>query len=407
MRAARAKAPPSTIRHPGVLLYRLATGTLAGHVDPEVLQRTEWETVEWDRVLRLALLENAVPSLHEGLVAHPEVRVPPALRQQLDWLTLAWTLKLALLERRIGEAAARLAGAGIEATLLKGAALALTVYGGFRRRPMADVDLLVDESMAADAHRILQQDGWRPVELPIPATAWDEHHHLAPLADTTGSGLRLEVHRSPLEAGHAFIIDGDMMRHDARAVTVGGASLLVPEPHVHAVHAAMHFAWAHRFDSGGLNAVRDLLTLHDAGVLDWGRLAVVARETSAERCTYWTLRLAQATVGLPVPDGVLAALAPPLGARTLRMLEHHFLSVMFRERSACPSVQLRKRLWALGLGLPTVRDDAPVWLGGEDVRQRQGSVGTALSTVTNHLRRAPDWSRYAAGMIGSALEATS
>ena len=62
---------------------------------------------------------------------------------------------MAILEKRAIESVEALNAAGIEVALLKGAALASTVYGSFGARPMNDVDVLVHPDRADDAKRLL------------------------------------------------------------------------------------------------------------------------------------------------------------------------------------------------------------------------------------------------------------
>lgn len=395
-------------RSPAEFLHALLGGHPAAPAVDCVAATRAWSPREWERLLGLAMLENAVPLLRSELAAHPDLAVPPIVRARIDGLAFAWTLRLAQLERRLGESLRILAGAGIEVMLLKGAALAATVYRGFVDRPMADVDLLVDPAHAAEAQALLCAAGWAPVEMGAPATAWDHHHHLRPLEDRRGSGLRLELHVDVVEGVHPFGLDADLMRRDVRAVDVGGVRVAVPEPHVHALHVAVHFAWSHRCESGGLNAMRDIARLHARGLLDWERLVALARETGAERCCYWLLRLARRTVGLPVAESVLASLAPDAAPRRLRVLEHHLHRLMLRERGACPSVLLRRRLWAAALGVQgESRGTASVWqeLASAQSAPAQGASAGAWDKLSRHVRRVPHWSQYAAGMLNSALQA--
>ena len=75
------------------------------------------------------------------------------------------------------------ADAGIDVFVLKGAALLHTLYGDPGRRPMTDVDLLVDESRRAALATILEKGGYRPAPF-YPdtfsngVTILDIHNHL-------------------------------------------------------------------------------------------------------------------------------------------------------------------------------------------------------------------------------------
>lgn len=386
------------------VLYRLVAGQPG--VPPGALPIDGWGPADTQDLTRLALLENATAVLHARLSALPCSFLPADARTQIGNLALAWTLKLRLLERRLGEAVTLLAAHGIDVTLLKGAALAQTVYRGFVDRPMADVDLLVDASRARQAHALLREHGWARIETAMPDVAWDEHHHLTPLSDLSGSGLRLELHTAPLEPGHPFALGASELRATASLVPLNGAQVRVPEPHLHAVHAAVHFTWSHRFESGGLNAMRDLMALHAAGALDWDTLVSTARASRAEHCCYWALRLARATAGLAVPDAVLADLRPAHGARALRVLERHLTQVMFRDPTACPSVVLRRRLWAAALCIPhRARVTDTVWAAVQSAGRGQAAANTAAQRVASVIRRLPRWSRYAAGLMGSAMQA--
>ncbi|HSE95650.1 MAG TPA: nucleotidyltransferase family protein, partial [Methylomirabilota bacterium] len=66
----------------------------------------------------------------------------------------------AILFRRAARVLRTLGDAGIEALVLKGAALALAYYGDPGLRPMADLDVLVRPGAAAVASDVLRRCGW-------------------------------------------------------------------------------------------------------------------------------------------------------------------------------------------------------------------------------------------------------
>lgn len=82
--------------------------------------------------------------------------------------------------------------AGIDVTLLRGAATVLRARGDVGLRPMNDLDLLVRESDREAAGRNLRADGWRAEAAPGPRRALD-----AAEAYTNGEGRRLVVHWRP------------------------------------------------------------------------------------------------------------------------------------------------------------------------------------------------------------------
>jgi hypothetical protein len=362
--------------------------------------------IDWSRVADLAVRENAAAVLWGAIESARELDIPAPVRTRIRGLALAWTLKLRLLERRLHESIDALVDAGIDVMLLKGAALAVSAYPSFVHRPMADLDLLVNADRVSDAHRLMQATGWVVESSAHPAEAWNGHHHLPPLADTRGSGLRLEIHAAPLAPGHSFRMDQQSLRSTAKSVRVGRARVSVPEPHVHVVHSAIHFAWAHAFESGALNAFRDIAILSTADGFSWERLERVARETRSETSVYWTLRLARRLAGLVVPSSVLDRLAPPLGERTLSVLEHHFAHIICRTAYACPSVALRRRLWATALGSHV----EPYEFNRGD-RGVHGRVAFAAVLVgrrlASQLCRLPVWSYYCLGLLRAAVEVSA
>jgi hypothetical protein len=357
----------------------------------------------WDRIIALALAENAVTVLHNRVSAVPPPQIPPEARERIERLALIWSFKLRLLERRLIESVAILSDAGIDVILLKGAALALTAYRGFVDRPMADIDLLVDPAKAELAWDLMRQAGWVFIDSGHPVGAWKNHHHLPPLSDTSGSGLGLEIHVAPLPEDSPFQMGFHELLKSTSELKIGAVSVRVPEPHIHAVHVCIHFAWSHRFMDARLNVFRDLAALHSAGTLSWEALVKAAHRTRSETCCYWALRLARALTSLPVPDDVLAELSPSLSERLLSVLEHHISQLVLRSDRACPSVGLCERMWALSLQVKRPRPVEPARWKVSQEKDSQGSLRGPLRRVGAHILRAPRWSRYVASLLSPAF----
>ena len=350
--------------------------------------------------MAFALLENSVTLLDDRVSLVPESLLSAEERGQIGRLALIWTFKLKMLERRLKESLGVLSRAGIDVILLKGAALAVTTYRSFTERPMADIDLLVDPARGREAYELMQQNGWMFNSTAHPNDAWDNHHHLPPLSDTNGSGLRLEIHVAPIPPGHPFKLDFASVTSTAQRFALGGTQILVPENHVHAVHSAIHFAWSHRFESGGMNAFRDLAALESSGRFSWTRLVEVARQTGAEACCYWTVRLARSLTGLAVPEEVLRELAPPISEPFLSLLEEHFSQLVLRSERACPSVALRYRLWAFGLqDSSSVKEESLQW--DAEVRANPPRRPRVLRRVASHVQRVRQWSLYLASLLAA------
>ena len=396
---------PSDCREASVFLRIAATPSVNSPDWSRSLNTAQ--PLDWERIIALALSENAITVLQNRVSILPPHLIPSEARERIERLALIWSFKLRLLERRLIDSVAILSVAGIDVILLKGAALALTTYRGFIDRPMADIDLLVDPTAAQHAWDLMLQSGWVCDNSEHPDGAWTNHHHLPPLTDTHGSGLRLEIHVAPITGDNPFQMDFRDLLEGSSKLNLDGVRVYAPEPHLHAVHACIHFAWSHRFTGGRLNIFRDLAALRAAGTLSWPEFVEAAHRTRSEACCYWTLRLARALTGLPVPSGVLAALSPPLGDRVLSVLEQHISQLVLRSDAACPSVGLRDRLWAFSLQVKRPRPvEAARWRVVPEM-DSHGSVRGPLRRVGAHILRAPVWSRYVASLLPAAFELSS
>jgi hypothetical protein len=206
-----------------------------------------------------------------------------------------------------------LAAEGLDALLVKGAALALTVYPDAAVRPMSDLDLLV---RGADRDRVvvaLVRAGF------VDRSPADRPHSGALLGETllvARSGAMetlVEVHTT-LDKLVARPIDEPDLFARARPAP-GLPHLLVPAPEDHALLVALHAA-GHDFHHP--LAFLDLELLLRAG-LDTGALVARARAWRLETVMWIILSLLREQGGASVPDTLLATFEPgPLRRALLR-----------------------------------------------------------------------------------------
>src|SRR5690606_28605623 len=133
------------------LVYAIA-GVAGGGTPPQAPPASR--PFSWELVMALAERERAVAALHEYVKTIPAdgSASRPSAEQwaRLQRSTVMDAMAMSHLELRLHELVAAYAAAGISVMLLKGAALAVTVYPSFARRPMADLDLLVAPERAAE-----------------------------------------------------------------------------------------------------------------------------------------------------------------------------------------------------------------------------------------------------------------
>jgi hypothetical protein len=331
----------------------------------------------WPDLLLLAQREQAVIALRDYSMQHPALVASPEWAHRLALVVLDAQRRLHAARRRLEETTVALNAADVTPVLLKGAALAATVYGGWSRRSMRDIDILVSPEALVTASAAAKQSSWVS-DTSLPGeSVYLRHHHIPPLLDGRGSGLRLEIHRSPLPSDNPFRIEPEEIAAGCRPVAIGEGRALVMDPIHHAVHLAIHLVWSHELRAGAWNAFSDLHALLDAGQLDWPRLAATATRWRAGSCLYWTLRLARSLTGLDVPDEILRELSPAASRLMLDRLERHFQAPLLQVDAVCPPVRLHRTLWSAALQPRQQGHGAKrPWSGPRDVGVARGESPT-------------------------------
>jgi len=371
---------------------------------PALLEAARNPDLDWDRALWLAEREKATLALWDAVRALPAGSIPAERLHRLHRLAVVSEFRMLRLEGHLRQVLSVLGEAGIEVVLLKGAALATSVYGSFRDRPMYDLDLLVRPEQADRAWDLLRQAGWIHDAVECPTEFYNGHHHLAPLDDPAGTGLSIEIHTAPWRG--AVELAADTVWMEARRVEVGGQVAWVPRSEHLLLHLASHFAWGHLLRSSAWRTLRDLRQLIAHGAVDWDEVVRIARESKGQTCCFWALRLARGVGGAPVPERVLRDLQPPRPAVILGMLERHYLSGLFALAPArCPSTALERALWTAGI--------APRWSGHGTTRPwERDRIFLDLTTdqkplrpvdrLRAHLGRAAAWVQYLRFLLGSS-----
>jgi hypothetical protein len=371
---------------------QLLLRTAGGSANDDALRALLAQPLDWAKVGWLSELERATPVVWRRLQT---LGVPlPAEAHAVQRLAMVAEFRMSHLQERLLAALDTLAAAEADVVLLKGAALALTVYGSFVARPMSDVDVLVAPADAVRARDALLGAGWIAAPSAIAPEFYDGHQHLPPLVDAQRTGTQLELHTSLFFEGHPFLLSADDIRRRAERIVVQGREALVPSVHDQLLHLCLHFAWSHMMATGAWRTFRDLDALLHTHRVNWAeftRLAVASRGGSA---CYWTFRLARRVAGIAVPADVERALAPPEPEFARERLEQHFTYDLLPTEHICPSLWVTYTMWQLGL--------RPRWSGHGRVRPWDradellvGERPRRLKRVLQHVRNAGSWTRYA------------
>ena len=297
----------------------------------------------WPWFIAVAEMERATRVVWERFVALGVQPQPPTNGLQLEQLATIAAFRAEHLRARLEETLEVLSQAGIHVVLLKGAALATTVYRSFIERPMGDLDLLVAPQDAERAHKIVQSAGWTWDETAFPFSRYAGHHHLPPLDDSAGTGVRLELHTGIAIDGHPFSLDLASLGSRGHTLKIGSTTTTVPCVEHLLLHEAVHFAWSHVLSFGAWRTARDVQLM--SGMLEWETFIDEARRHRAESCAYWTLALSRLLSGAEVPDSVLARTKPPMGSLAQHILERHFIFHLLPIEDEWPSQRLRRSMW--------------------------------------------------------------
>jgi hypothetical protein len=131
---------------------------------------------EWHALLSKAETEGMAPLLRKHL-REAEAPYPVSVRRSLNVLYEHHKHKAQIRFALLKEVIEILRSNGLRPILIKGAALAYTLYYDPTLRPMRDIDLLLDKSEVDHAQALLRESGFTQSPLPIPK----DHHHLPSL----------------------------------------------------------------------------------------------------------------------------------------------------------------------------------------------------------------------------------
>jgi hypothetical protein len=260
----------------------------------------------WRAAGALAECERLGPLMHRLLSGHRIA--PPDREEQFRLAYRQSALRNRLLLRELAACLRACARAGIEVIVLKGAALAETLYGDIALRPMLDLDLLVRADDRAAVCRVLHQLGYVQTPASGRSGALDADSDLL-FSKLAGATTHVDLHWRlfDLPDHRGGRMDAEWLWCSAQEARIAGVTTLRLGAEAQVLHLAGHLAMA---DGGpGLLWRNDLVTLlaHHAA-LDWEALIAGAeRHDIAPLLRQVLLELADQW-DASIPDRALARL---------------------------------------------------------------------------------------------------
>lgn len=264
---------------------------------------TAWKSwaavVDFDRLD--AGSQRLLPLLYKNLtdqnVRHPVLDVYKGF-YRMNWY------KNRLLCHRITQVLRLLNDHGIDALLLKGAALVSLYYKDWALRPMNDFDLLVEQDRIPKAIGLLRQNGWRPSES-LPDEADFQTRHACTLTDD--SGIEFDLHWRILHESGCQEMD-DAFKQSAMRIDFCGVPVSVLSHTDQLFHVLIHgVRW---------NAIAPLRWVPDAIMIsreaeshiDWRRLLQEARHRRLVVSLKKSLTHLYREFAAPIPGNVIEAM---------------------------------------------------------------------------------------------------
>lgn len=268
------------------------------------------------------------------------------------------------LDRAATDAITALEHAGVEALLLKGSALAQTLYAPDRQRSYYDVDLLVAAPRLTVAAAVLSQLGYHNVARAqgIEDVGAAPHAELWTRLDDAFGNVSIDLHRKLAGCSAHDERIWELLRAGAQEIEVNGRNCLTLSDAGLALHLALHLA---QHGTADVKATSDLRLGLDRWPPEvWREASALAVELGGDESFAAGLRL--------IPEGELTADALGIGGgeRVLRDLEQ--------------------------------RDSRPRGTFHLEALTHAGTVSERLGILRRSLLPSPNWIRWEMAWAGSS-----
>jgi hypothetical protein len=304
----------------------------------------------WSPLLSTLVLER-LTGLATAAAEVGRLRLPGGLAEdqllEAQRNAMLWSLSL---ERKLVSLAAVLQSASIDVVVLKGPAVAHTVYPDASWRPFGDLDLLVRTRDWDRTTTLLGDLGMRR-RLPEPRPGFDKRFGKA-AAFIDRDGAEIDLHRTLTPGPFGLWIDTDELVDRAVSFEIGGRRLRRLDDTALLLHASLHasLGWWPPL----LWTLRDVAQCALFATVDWTDLAALAGRWRLGPVLAHSFQSAMATFDLALPEESGSFLATRSRRQDRRLLEAYTTDRRRRGGTAVATIQalpdIRSKasyLWAL------------------------------------------------------------
>ena len=197
--------------------------------------------------------------------------------------------------------------------VLKGPALARSIYPTRELRPYGDLDLVVHETDGVRTGAMLQAYGFAETAYAAEdarrarAGYVSRNTALHRIFTSHDGQVKVELHLDPLQLGLKPTSEAERWQRALPIPGIDHALMLAPEDQL--IHLSVH-AHKHGFDRLIWLKDIDLLIRTHGRTLNWQRVLEVARSEGVRSSVWYTMRLTALTLGTEVPAHAVSRLAP-------------------------------------------------------------------------------------------------
>ena len=270
--------------------------------------------LDWDRVMYKSYGHKLTALLYRHL-KDPEngEAVPTSVMAQLRATYLGNVAKNLCFQTELRSALDALRAQNIPVIVLKGAALAGSVYVDVGLRPMVDMDLLVPEECVFTAQAIVQGLGYKPVGTRAEQEDFEQNHRHLPLLRGVRKPVAFEIHRHVMRRDSELYFDITGFWSRAQQVLVAGTKAWGLAPEDLLIHLSINFVLDRRF--GSLMSLGQLCDIAETtrvygDIIDWTELIREVSHSNLATPVFVGLYIAQQVLGAQVPEYALRRLEP-------------------------------------------------------------------------------------------------
>jgi len=279
-----------------------------GETEINIDKLQQFSTKDWNKIVEIAVKHNTAPLLYYRIeMSEFAEYVPTEIMQKLQRIYFEQLCRNMKIYHEISKLLNRMDGK-IPVIVLKGAALAITVYPNIALRPMSDIDILVKKEDLKKTEQILLELGYSSVFKDNFEFNDEKQHHLPPYMK---DDIVIEVHWSIERPYGPVEIRNNKIWENAFHAEIYKSKGLILSPEDLLFHLCLHASYHHRFKIGLIRIcdIAETVGFYQEEI-DWEYITKTAEEFGTKNSIYLTLYLTKHMLKAKIPDKVLDKLRP-------------------------------------------------------------------------------------------------